>query len=261
MKSKRTTQPDVLFEDAYLVAINKPSGLLSLPDRFNAALPNVRTMMKERYGEIFMVHRLDRETSGVMIMAKTAEAHQHLSEQFEHHRAEKRYHAIVKGIVERDTFSVTIPLAADPRRKGLMKPSAKGKEAHTDITVIERFRAATLLECRLITGRTHQIRVHCSAIGHPLLVDPDYGSGEAFLLSTIKRRFNLAKGTEERPVIDRLTLHSYQLVVTHPATGEPLTIQAEYPRDFAALLQVLRKYSAPYTSTWDTWGNLLSLLP
>lgn len=261
MKSQRNTQPTILFEDDHLLAINKPSGLLSLPDRFNATLPNVRTMMKERYGEIFIVHRLDRDTSGVMILAKTAEAHQHLSEQFEHHRADKRYHAIVKGIVERDSFSVTIPIAADPRRKGLMKPTAKGKEAHTDMTVVERFRMATLLECRLITGRTHQIRVHCSAIGHPLLVDPDYGSAESFLLSTIKRKFNLAKGAEERPVIDRLTLHSFQLVVTHPVTNESLTIQAPYPRDFAATVQVLRKYAAPYTSTWDTWGNVLSLLP
>lgn len=242
---------NILFEDDHIVVVEKPSGLLSLPDRFDATLPNVRTMMRERYGDIFMVHRLDRETSGVMILAKNAEAHRHLNDQFEHHTARKIYHAIVSGVVERDAFPIDIPIASDPKRKGLMKPSARGKEAHTDIRVLERFRVASLLECTLITGRTHQIRIHCSAIGHPLLVDPDYGSTEAFMLSAIKRRFNLKKNSDERPVIDRLTLHAYQLTVQHPATNEEVTFVSEHPRDFAAALQVLRKYSAPYTSEWS----------
>jgi len=241
----------ILFEDDHIVVVEKPSGLLSLPDRFDATLPNVRTEMRDRYGDIFMVHRLDRETSGVMILAKHAEAHRHLNDQFEHHTARKIYHALVSGVVERDTFPIDIPIAADTKRKGLMKPSARGKEAHTDIRVLERFRVASLLECTLITGRTHQIRVHCSAIGHPLLVDPDYGSTEAFMLSAIKRRFNLKKHSDERPIIDRLTLHAYQLTVLHPATNEPVTFVSEHPRDFAAALQVLRKYSAPYTSEWS----------
>lgn len=242
------------MEDDHVVVVNKPAGLLSLPDRFNAELANMRGLLRDRYGEIFVVHRLDRETSGVMIFAKNAEAHKHLSEQFEHHTADKRYHAIVSGIVEKDHFTINIPITNDTRRKGLMRPSAKGKDARTDITVLERFRMATLIECALITGRTHQIRVHCSAVGHALLVDPDYGTASEFKLSTIKRRFNVAKGMEERPVISRLTLHSYKLTVTHPHTGEPLTVEAPYPRDFAAAVQVLRKYAAPYTSTWDTWG-------
>lgn len=242
---------EILLEDNDVLVVSKPPGLLSLPDRFDPSIPNLRTMMKERYGEIFIVHRLDRETSGVMIMAKNAEAHRSLSEQFEQHQVDKRYHALVRGIVERDTFPIDIPIASDPRRKGLMKPSARGKEARTEVQVLQRFRVATLLECRLITGRTHQIRVHCSAIGHPLLVDPDYGSSKEFLLSTIKRRFNVAKGETERPIIDRLTLHSRSLTFQHPSTGEAVTVTADYPRDLAATLQVLGKYAAPYTSTWD----------
>lgn len=240
----------ILHEDDDIVVIDKPSGLLSLPDRFDATLPNVRTMLRERYGEIFIVHRLDRETSGVMIMGKHAEAHKDLNDQFEHHTVRKIYHALVSGVVEKDAFPIEIPIIADARRKGLMKPSARGKEARTDVRVLERFRVASLLECTLITGRTHQIRVHCSAIGHPLLVDPDYGTTAEFLLSTIKRKFNLKKHTEERPIIDRLTLHAYELTVKHPGTGEQVTFTSEHPRDFAAALQVLRKYSAPYTSEW-----------
>lgn len=250
MKNKTLT---VLFEDESVVLVDKPSGLLSLPDRFDASLPNVRHILTARYGEIFIVHRLDRETSGIMLAAKTAEAHKGLSEQFEHHRVTKKYHAIVSGIVERDEFPINIPIATDAKRKGLMRPSARGKEALTNVAVLERFRIATLLECTLITGRTHQIRVHCSAIGHPLLVDPDYGTTSEFMLSAIKRRFNLKKDTIERPVIDRLTLHAHEIQFTHPVTQERIGFVSPHPRDISAALQVLRKYSAPHTSalTWD----------
>ncbi len=249
---KRELLP-LIYEDDHVVVVNKPAGLLSVPDRFDRTLPSVRALLENRYGSIFMVHRLDKETSGVMIAAKNAEAHRHLNDQFEHHTANKRYHAIVQGIVERDKFPIDIPIMPDSKRKGLMRPSARGKEARTEILVLERFRLATLLECTLVTGRTHQIRVHCSAIGHPLLVDPDYGGAPALLLSTLKRRYNLKKNTVERPIIDRVTLLAYALTVIHPATGEPLSVQCEYPRDFAAALQVLRKYAAPYTSSvrWE----------
>jgi RluA family pseudouridine synthase len=233
------------------VVVNKPSGLLAIPDRYDESLPSVKSLVRERFGHAYTVHRLDRDTSGVMIMALTPEAHKALSMQFEGHAVTKTYLAVVSGVVDRDEIAIDIPIAADTRRKGLMKPSAKGKEAHTILRVLERFRLATLVECDLITGRQHQIRVHCSAIGHPLLVDPDYGRTEAFLLSTIKRRYNLAKGKEERPIIDRLTLHARRIGFTHPATGEHLTVEAEPPKDFQATLQVLRKYAAPYTSSFD----------
>lgn len=246
-------QLSILFEDDEVVVVDKPSGLLSLPDRFDVSIPNVRHLLAERYGQIFIVHRLDRETSGIMVAAKTAEAHKALNEQFEHHQVDKRYHAIVSGIVERDSFPIDIPIVPDPKRKGLMRPSARGKDARTEITVIERFRLATLIQCTLITGRTHQIRVHCSAIGHPLLVDPDYGTTSEFLLSAIKRRYNLKKETQEQPVIARLTLHAHELQFVHPTSNKPMQFLSPYPRDFHAAIKVLRKYSAPHTNTlqWD----------
>lgn len=246
----KKSQLDILYSDADIVVVNKPSGLLAIPDRFDKTLPDVKSEVRERFGDAWVVHRLDRDTSGVMIVALNADAHRHLNEQFEHHRIEKYYLAIVSGVVDRDDFPIDIPIAPDSRKKGLMKPSAKGKEAHTIIHVEERFRVATLLTCRLITGRQHQIRVHCAAIGHPLLVDPDYGKTSAFLLSAIKRRYNLAKDTTERPIIDRLTLHASSVTFTHPSTELSVSFSAEPPKDFTATLKVLRKYAAPYASVF-----------
>lgn len=247
----KKTRLEVLHADESLVVVNKPAGLLSIPDRYDLTLPSVKTLIREQFGSAYVVHRLDRETSGVMLMPLTPEAHKLLNDQFEHHTVIKTYEAIVSGIVDRDEMTIDIPITPDTRRKGLMKPSAKGKEARTILRVLERFRLATHVECDLITGRQHQIRVHCSAIGHPLLVDSDYGTSSEFLLSSIKRRYNVRKGETERPLIDRLTLHARRISFDHPTTGERMTIEAPPPKDFAATLQVLRKYAAPYASTFD----------
>lgn len=248
---KKKSVLDIVHEDEAIVVINKASGLLAIPDRFDTTLPNVRSLVMEQYESAFIVHRLDRDTTGLMVVARTAEAHKHLSEQFQHHQVVKLYHAILGGVVDKDEVPIDIPITQDVKRKGLMKPSARGKEAHTVLRTLERFRMATLVECRLITGRQHQIRVHCSAIGFPLLVDPDYGKNADFKLSAIKRKFHLAKNTDERPIMARLTLHAAQLGFTHPSTQEPVLYSAGYPKDFAALLQVLRKYAAPYASAFD----------
>lgn len=260
MKNPIKHQPpkvDILFEDDHIVVLNKPSGLLSLPDRFETNLPNLRTMLKEQYGEIFVVHRLDEETSGIMIFAKHADAHKALSEQFEKRSVRKIYHGIMQGGIEpelltNDAMNVDIPLMPDPVRKGLMAPSVRGKEALTIVRVLKRFRLATLVECELVTGRQHQIRVHCAAIGHPLLVDPDYGTATEFRVSTIKRKFNLGKWEEEKPLIARTTLHSYSVTFTHPSTGETMTLEAPYPKDFKAVIQVLDKYAPFRTSSFAT---------
>jgi len=241
----------VVHEDDDIIVIDKAAGMLSLPDRFDDSLPNVRTMLTEKMGHAFIVHRLDKYTSGIMVVGKTAESHRNLSEQFGSHSVQKLYHAIVGGIIDKPEFPIDIPMAPDPKRKGLMKPTARGKEAHTVVKVLQKFRVATLLECRLITGRQHQIRVHCAAIGHPLLVDADYGKSTQFLLSSIKRRYNLAKNSEEKPIIERQTLHARTLSFIHPGTLQKVSYEAPYPKDFTATLQVLSKYSAPYTSVFD----------
>ncbi|MFA6569717.1 MAG: RluA family pseudouridine synthase [Bacteroidota bacterium] len=232
-----------LFEDNDIIVLSKPAGLLSLPDRYNHEEISLVKILKEKYEDIFVVHRLDKDTSGVMVFAKNADAHKSLNDQFESRKVTKLYHAFVAGIVEKDEITIDIPLTEDAVILGKMKPSARGKESLTILKVIKRFRHATLVELNLVTGRHHQIRVHCSSIGHPLLVDEMYGGASDFFLSSIKRKFHLKKHTDETPIISRITLHAHDIIFTHPVTQEENKFTAEYPRDFAALLQVLNKYS------------------
>lgn len=251
-----TATPETLYDDEYLVVVHKPAGLLSIPDRFAAHLPNLRAILQKKYGEIFVVHRIDRDTSGVMVFAKNADTHKLLNDQFEHRQVQKVYHAVVQGSVEKEEMTIDIPLRPDPQRPGCMMPSVRGKEALTTVRIVRRFRMATLLECELITGRQHQIRVHCAAIGHPLLVDADYGTASEFRVSSIKRRYNLGKWEEEKPLISRTTLHAYRLKFIHPITQIPVECEAPYPKDFKALLQILDKY-VPYRSALGVWDSAM----
>lgn len=235
----------VLYCDESILAVTKPPGLLSIPDRFRRDLPNLRTLLEQRFGKLFVVHRLDRGTSGVMLFARTAEAHRALSLQFQSHRLEKVYHALLAGVLEQDELEIDFPLLPDPRRPGRMIPSARGKEARTYVRVLERFHIATYVECRLLTGLLHQVRVHCAALGHPLLVDPDYGGVEAFFLSSIKRRYKLARDERERPLLERVPLHALAIGFEHPTTHVWMRLEAPVPKDFRALLHALRKY-APF---------------
>ena len=235
---------NIIFEDEHIIAINKPAGLLTIPDRYNSALPSLIKILREINENTLIVHRLDRETSGIILFAKTAEAHRHLSIQFEKQKVEKLYHAVVGGIVPKDELEIDIPLIQNPGKGGGVLPSIRGKESLSIVKVIERFRSATLLEVNLITGRQHQLRAHVASIGHPLLVDDLYGEGTQFLLSSIKKKFNLRKNEIELPIISRITMHSYSIGFEHPATGEMVRLSAEYPKDFRVLLSVLKKYSS-----------------
>ncbi len=241
MKSKLF---DIIHEDDDLLVINKKSGVLSIPDRFNKFAPNIYSQLNKHYGQVFIVHRLDRDTSGVMMFAKNAETHKELNLDFESNDIRRVYHTIVDGLVFQDNFEIDIPLRASKKHLGTTIPSAKGKPSLTIVKVLERFRNQTLLECELKSGRHHQIRVHLKTVGHPLLVDELYGKNSFFLLSYIKSKVNLKKGTEEIPIISRLTMHSHYLEFTHPTTKQRLSFNADYQKDFAALLQILRKYAA-----------------
>jgi len=233
----------ILFEDNHLIVIDKHSGVLSIPDRFNRSAPNVYSVLKKKYDQIFVVHRLDKDTSGVMIFAKDADSHRKLNMDFESNQVRRIYHTVVEGIVMKDEFEIDIPLRDSKRKLGITVPSVKGKPSLTLVKVLERFRNQSLLECELKTGRHHQIRVHLQTIGHPLLVDELYGKNSEFMLSFVKPRVNLKKGTEELPIISRLTLHSHTLEFTHPTTNQRMSFTANYQKDFSALLQILRKYS------------------
>jgi len=234
---------DILFEDESLIAVHKPAGMLSIPDRFKPELPNLQKWLEDRYESIFTVHRLDKGTSGVLCFGRTAEAHRTLSLQFEHRTARKIYHAITDGFPPADSGTIDRPLAAHPGKAGLMVVHAKGKPSVTHYEVLKRYRNYALLSLELETGRTHQIRVHLAEIGCPLLVDPQYGKQEAFYLSSVKaRKYQPNRRQEERPLMDRLTLHAAELTITHPVTQEPITFQAPYPKDFGAVLKQLDKW-------------------
>ncbi len=234
---------EILFEDEDLVVVNKPAGVLSIPDRFNASKPNMLTQLKALYSNVFVVHRLDAETSGIICFAKNEQAHQHLNLQFEHRAVEKIYLALTDGRIVQDTGIIDAGIEPHPTLKGKMITSKRGKPSLTLFQVTERFKHFTLVEANLKTGRTHQVRVHFASIGHTLAVDALYGKRAQLFLSEVKlNRFNLGKFQEERPIMNRTTLHAHRLKLRHPKQEKEVEITAPLPKDFKALLQQLEKW-------------------
>ena len=236
----KKTEPEVIFENDSFIAINKPAGLLSIPDR-EQTQTSLKDMLLAKYGTIFTVHRLDKDTSGIILFAKTEEAHKYFSHLFESRGIEKFYQGLVQGIPAQKKGIIDAPISEHPLQKGLMVVHRKGKESVTEYEVKEQFKGFSLLQFQLHTGRTHQIRVHCKNIGHPLACDELYGDGKPILLSAIKKKYKLSKhDEEERPMLNRLALHSYCLKFTD-AGGKEFNLVAELPKDIKALLQQLRK--------------------
>lgn len=235
----------IIYEDTTLVIAEKPAFMLSIPDRFSPEKENLLDLLRETREEVFTVHRLDRETSGIILFAKTREAHRDLSLQFEKREVSKKYLALVDGAVMEEEGRIEQPIGESQSHPGKMEITKRGKPSLTLYKVLERFKGYTLVEADIQTGRTHQIRVHFAAIGHPLTVDLLYGQREAFFLSEIKgKKFQLGKYQEERPLMTRTTLHAWRLQFRHPESGEMMDIQSELPKDFAALLNQMRKWAA-----------------
>lgn len=237
-------KPTIIFEDEDLIIVNKPANFLTIPDRFKHELPSVRRWLEEERGEIFVVHRLDRETSGIMCFAKNAASHKHLSKQFQERTAQKFYWAIVDGVPMKEMGLIDKPIAENMAHRGRMIVAKRGKESSTTYKVLETFKGFSLVEAEIHTGRTHQIRVHLAFIGHPLMIDTLYGKRSEFLLSEIKKRkYVQGKNTEERPLMSRSTLHAHQLILTHPTSEERLTFISDVPKDFNAVLNQLRRWA------------------
>lgn len=218
-----------------MVVVNKPAGLLSLPDGYDQSLPHMRAILEPYLGRLWIVHRLDRDTSGIILLARSPTAHQVLSKQFEQHQVRKNYHAIVSGIPDWETITIDLPLRTNVgRRKRTAVDHERGKPACTILKVLERLGSAdtqgySLVEAKPQTGRTHQIRAHLAALGHPIIGDPLYGPNTQLGQALIKRT----------------ALHAWQLHVTHPLTGMPLTWQVPYPVDFQYSLDTLHQESGP----------------
>lgn len=236
----------ILHEDDSIIVIDKPANWSSLPDRFDESKQNIFTSLKSYREEVMMVHRLDRDTSGVMILAKNPEAHKLLNGQFETRKVQKVYHAFVEGCPLDVSFTVDAAIAASSVNRGQVHIAKSGKDSITEFQLIERWKSFSLLECRPLTGRLHQIRIHLQHAGHALMIDTKYGSRSAFKISEIKNRkkFNIKKNTEERALVSRQTLHAKSLTFTHPETKERMTIAADYPKDLRALKNQLTKWNS-----------------
>jgi 23S rRNA pseudouridine1911/1915/1917 synthase len=233
---------EIVYEDEDIVAYNKPSGLLSIPDRYNAEIPCLYHMAAKNYDKLFVVHRLDKDTSGLIVFAKNEESHKYMSQLFESRDVEKYYLAIVNGKPFKDKGSIVAPIAEHPNHKGRMSIQKKGRFAHTDYELQKAWNQFSLLKLRIHTGRTHQIRVHMQHLGNPVVCDPFYGSGGTLLLSSIKKKFKLAENAEEeRPLLSRLALHASQLKFINQK-GEKQVIDAPLPKDLAVTIKQLDKW-------------------
>jgi 23S rRNA pseudouridine1911/1915/1917 synthase len=231
--------PEIIFENDDFIALNKPAGLLSVPDRTQSA-PSLKDLLIEKYQQIFTVHRLDRETSGVIIFAKTAESHQFLSVVFQERQVEKTYYGIVWGVPASVSGMINLPMTEHPSKNGTMVVHRKGKSASTGFEVLENFGKYSFIKFDLHTGRTHQIRVHMKETGHPLLCDPLYGDGKPVFVSSLKRNYNHSGFDEEKPILARLALHAAKISFTD-RNGKFLALEAEIPKDLRALLSQMRK--------------------
>ena len=236
------TAPEIIYKDADLIAINKPSGWLSIPDRHDAELYSVKSWFEAKGEKIFIVHRIDRDTSGLLLLARNAEAHKYYNTLFEQRTLKKTYYGLVVGSVAEDQGVYDQPIEQHPTLVGKMRVGRKGKPAITHYTVEERFRGYTWVKFQIETGRTHQIRVHLYNSGHSLVCDPLYGTPDPILLSSFKRKFNMSKKEEEeRPLLSRLALHAYSVDLVD-RQGEAHTFIAPLPRDLDATLKQLRKW-------------------
>jgi 23S rRNA pseudouridine955/2504/2580 synthase/23S rRNA pseudouridine1911/1915/1917 synthase len=201
-------------------------------------------MLEAKLGQhVWVVHRLDRDTSGVICFAKNEVVHRYLSILFQEHEINKFYAGLVIGKVNPPEGRIESPIAEHPAVKGKMTVAKKGKIAITDYKVSEQWPLYALVQFQIHTGRTHQIRVHMQSIGHPLVCDELYGDGKPFLLSAIKKKFRLSEKDEtEKPLLNRLALHAYRLQFTKE-DGTEICIDAPLPRDMAACINQLNKWA------------------
>lgn len=231
-------KPEIIHEDDDLVLVNKPSGWLSIPDRSGETRNCISAFLKNSRKEIYNVHRIDRDTSGILVYAKNAKAHQHLNLQFFNRSVKKTYHALLVGDIA-SAKQTEFPLEKTTR--GLVKVSNSGKAAKSHFEPIERFGSWTFCEVTITTGRTHQIRVHAAHIGHPLVGDSLYGDEKPLDIYQIKRIPHQGND-DRRALISRVALHAHRLVFVHPASGATMDAIAEHPKDFKATLNQLRKW-------------------
>lgn len=233
MKTSIAFKELVLFENDDYLVINKPPFIATLEDRVEPL--NILALARAVEPDPQVCHRLDKDTSGVLAIARHPEAYRHLSLQFEHREVNKVYHAVADG--RHDLHDLVIDKAILKQNDGTARISPKGKDAQTSFSTLRIFTQHSLIECRPVTGRMHQIRVHLASVGAPITGDEIYG-GKPFLVSSIKRGFRIKRNTEEQSLMKRMALHAFSLEFTG-LDGRQIVVQAPYPKDFTALLKQL----------------------
>jgi len=227
---KHKNLPQVLYEDDDILVINKPPGLLSIPDGYNSDLPHLRSVLEPHFGKLWMVHRLDKETSGTILLAKNAAAHRIMNASFRSNQVKKTYHGLVTPAPDWQDIAIDFLLLVNADRKHRTRVNPEnGKEAHSDCKVLKRFALGALLEIQIQTGITHQIRAHLRACNLMLLGDVLYGSG-----------------LPSSPItVSRTMLHARAIAFQHPIIGTWMTFSASYFDDFRDAYTKLRVTTTP----------------
>jgi 23S rRNA pseudouridine955/2504/2580 synthase/23S rRNA pseudouridine1911/1915/1917 synthase len=231
---------EIIYQDNDILIVNKPSGIIVIPDQYSDESKTLVGMLKRQMNQkVWVVHRIDRDTTGVLVFAKNAQSHRSISIQFENSKVRKKYIALLSGVLEEDKGSINKPILISGRNVSI---DITGKESITNFKVLERFKSYTLVEAMPLTGRRHQIRIHFWSLGHPLAIDCEYGISDPIMLSALKRNYKIKKDKVEKPLISRLTLHAAALTLTLPLSGEEKAFEVPLPKDLELTLKQLRKY-------------------
>jgi RluA family pseudouridine synthase len=255
---------EVIHEDDDILVINKPSRVSVTADRSGQA--QLADILSEQLGpgvssKLRLVHRLDKHTSGVMILALNPQAQSAFSSYFEKKLVRKTYLALVTGVVRSNEGTIDAPLSHSRKKPALMCiDRKKGKEAITNWKLLADFGMIGLLAVSPLTGRTHQIRVHLPSIRLPLLIDPLYGNPKPFFLSDFKTDYRLGKGRTEKPLIERLTLHAYQIELPNTEAERPACFTAGFDKKFAATIKMLTKHNSKGLDAFVNPDNFAKIL-
>ncbi|MDR1122564.1 MAG: RluA family pseudouridine synthase [Endomicrobium sp.] len=237
---------ETIYHDDDIVVVNKPSGIMVIPDQHTNEDKTLIGILKEQLNQkIWVIHRIDKDTSGVLVFARSAESHRNLSMQFESFQVYKKYIALLSGVLEEDEGIINKPILISGKYVSI---GIIGKESVTKFKVLERFKSYTLVEAIPLTSRRHQVRIHFWSLGYPLAIDAEYGVSDPIMLSRLKRNYKVKRYETEKPLISRLTLHARSLTLTLPSSSVGKTFEAPFPKDFELTFKQLKKYDKYVTN-------------